>query len=71
MYCYMDTKAARNEKPYFAKKPMGKDKIHELQLDSAKRMDEVFSTRARLEAFHDPGNGERSNGSVAKINESG
>ena len=38
MYCYADPKATRNEKPYFAKTTIGKDKIHKLQLNFAERM---------------------------------
>ena len=38
MYCYVDPKKIGTAKPYFAKKPLGKDKIHALQLNSAERM---------------------------------
>jgi len=38
MYCYVDPKKIGTAKPYFAKKPVGKDKIQELQLNSAERM---------------------------------
>ena len=38
MYCYVDHKKIGTAKLYFAKKPVGKFKIHELQLNSAERM---------------------------------
>ena len=38
MYCYVDPKKIGTAKPYFAKKPVGEDKIHEFQLNAAERM---------------------------------
>ena len=38
MYCYVDPKKIGTVKPHFAKKPVGKDKIHKLQLNAAERM---------------------------------